>query len=119
VAKCSAGGIENLPIAWTANLVGALDLLKKAGFWIVGIDPLGEKPCGEFDFDMPTALLIGGEEKGVRPLIKKNCDFTVRIPMQGSVASLNASAAAAVVFYEILRQKINAAKPGTHSGKKP
>lgn len=105
VARCSAGAIENLPIACTSNLADALKLLKKSGFWIVGVEPRGATSCSDFKFDMATALLIGGEEKGIRPLLRKTCDFTVSIPMVGAVDSLNASAASAIVFYEILRQK--------------
>jgi len=105
VAKCSAGAIERLPIASVNNLVPALERLKKAGFWIVGVDAKGKTPCHEFKFDMPVALIIGGEEKGIRPLVRKNCDFTINIPMTGTLDSLNAATAGAVVFYEILRQK--------------
>jgi len=68
----------------------------------------GERPCYEFDFNMPVALIIGGEEKGVRPLLKKSCDFTVSIPMAGELGSLNASTAGAIVFYEIQKQKAKA-----------
>ncbi|MCH8157177.1 MAG: 23S rRNA (guanosine(2251)-2'-O)-methyltransferase RlmB [Nitrospinae bacterium] len=105
VAKCSSGAIEKLPIAWVTNLAHAIDELKEANFWVVGIDPQGETPCHEFKFEMPTAILIGGEGKGIRPLLRKACDFSVSIPMTGSMSSLNASAAGAVIFYEILRQR--------------
>jgi len=105
VAKCSAGAIESLPICWTTNLNQACSRLKEKGFWIVALDPQGETGCNEFQFEMPTALIVGGEGKGIRPLLKKSCDFSIRIPMAGKMESLNASAACAVVFYEILRQK--------------
>lgn len=105
VAKCSAGAIERLPIASVNNLAQTLERLKKAGFWIVGVDSDGKTPCYEFQFDMPVALVIGGEGKGIRPLLLKNCDFTINIPMMGTLDSLNAATASAVVFYEILRQK--------------
>ena len=105
VAKCSAGAIESLPIACVSNLKQGAEILKEKGFWIVGIDMEGERPCYEFDFNTPVALIIGGEGKGVRPLLKKNCDFTVSIPMAGELDSLNASTAAAIVFYEIQRQR--------------
>ncbi|MFQ5673070.1 MAG: 23S rRNA (guanosine(2251)-2'-O)-methyltransferase RlmB [Nitrospinales bacterium] len=110
VAKCSAGAVESIPIATATNLAKALETLKSAGFWIVGVDMAGEKPCGEFAFDSPTALVLGGEEKGIRPLLKRACDFTVCIPMSGTVGSLNVSTAGAILFYEILRQKRR--KPG-------
>ncbi len=105
VSKCSSGAVENLPVAWVTNLARAMEQLKESKFWIVGVDPRGEKSCDRFKFDMPTALLIGGEEKGIRPLLRKACDFTVSIPMRGAVESLNVSAASAVIFYEILKQK--------------
>ena len=105
VAKCSAGAMEMMPIAWVTNLAQAIEELKQAGFWTVGVDIEGEKKSCQFDFNMPVALVIGGEEKGVRPGLRKVCDFTVSIPMRGTIGSLNASAAAAVIFYEILRQK--------------
>ncbi len=105
VAKCSAGAIERLPIACVTNLVQTVERLQKAGFWMVGVDSKGKTPCYEFKFDMPTALVIGGEEKGIRPLLRKKCDFTINIPMPGELDSLNAATACAVVFYEVLRQK--------------
>ncbi len=105
VAKCSAGAIESMPVACVGNLVQTVELLKKAGFWTVGVDSTGETPCYDFKFDMPVALVIGGEGKGIRPLLRKKCDFTINIPMEGDLDSLNAAAASAVVFYEILRQK--------------
>jgi 23S rRNA (guanosine2251-2'-O)-methyltransferase len=105
VAKCSSGALEQLPVSWVTNLAQAIDELKGADFWVVGVDPQGETPCDEFKFEMPIALLLGSEGKGIRPLLKKACDFTVSIPMTGSMSSLNASAAGAVTFYEILRQR--------------
>ena len=105
VAKCSSGAIEHLPIAGATNLVRGIEQLKEAGFWIVGLITDVSTPCYQYKFDAPTVLIIGGEEKGIRPLIKKSCDATLKIPMKGSLGSLNASAAAAVIFYEILRQK--------------
>ena len=107
VAKCSSGAIEKLPITWVTNLSNTMKVLKKSGFWIVGINPEGTTSCCDFKFDMPVAILIGSEGKGVRPLLKKNCDFTLSIPMANSMNSLNASTAGAVVFYEALRQKLN------------
>ena len=105
VAKCSSGAIEYLPISWVTNLTRGIEQLKEAGFWIAGIVPDGNTPCYQHKFDEPMVLVIGGEEKGIRPLLKKSCDVTLKIPMEGSLGSLNASAAAAVIFYETLRQK--------------
>ena len=107
VAKCSSGAVEKLSVTWVTNLANAIEQLKRSGFWIVGIDPEGEISCYDFKFKVPVALLIGSEGKGIRPLLKKTCDFTLSIPMAGSMNSLNASAAGAVVFYEALRQKLN------------
>lgn len=119
VAKCSSGAIETLSFTWAANLARALDRLKKAGFWIVGVEPGGRTPCYGFEFNLPVALVVGGEEKGIRPLLRKKCDFSVSIPIQGALSSLNASAACAVVFYEILRQKKTGAGAGCGNGREP
>jgi 23S rRNA (guanosine2251-2'-O)-methyltransferase len=105
VAKCSSGAIEHLPIAWVTNLTRGVEQLKEKGFWIAGVVPDGDTPCHEYKFDTPVVLVLGGEEKGIRPLLKKTCDVTLNIPMQGAIGSLNASAAAAILFYEALRQK--------------
>jgi len=105
VAKCSSGAIEKLPIAWVSNLCNAIEKLKDSGFWIVGIDPAGKTPCYDFKFEMPIALLIGNEGKGIGPLLQKSCDFTLMVPMANEMDSLNASAAGAIVFYEALRQR--------------
>ncbi len=105
VAKCSSGAIEHLPITWVTNLTRCIEQLKKSGFWIAGVVADGEMPCYQYKFDTPVALVIGGEEKGIRPLLKKSCDVTLAIPMKGRLESLNAASASAVVFYENLRQK--------------
>jgi len=110
VSKCSAGAVESLPIATVSNLAQSIESLKKLKFWVVGLDMAGATMLQDFEFNMPTAVLIGGEEKGIRPLLKKACDFTVAIPMTGSLGSLNASAASAVVFYEIHKQREAARK---------
>ncbi|MBT5550992.1 MAG: RNA methyltransferase, partial [Nitrospina sp.] len=94
-----------LPITWVTNLTRCIEQLKEAGFWIAGIVPDGEIPCYQYQFNTPSALVIGGEEKGIRPLLKKSCDVTLTIPMQGQLESLNAASASTVVFYENLRQK--------------
>ena len=107
VAKCSSGAIEKLPVAWVTNLANAIKQLKRSGFWLVGIDPKGETSCYDFKFEMPVALLIGSEGKGIRPLLRNKCDFILSIPMASSIGSLNAAAAGSVVFYEALRQKLN------------
>ncbi len=105
VAKCSSGAVEHLPIAWVTNLNQCIEKLKEAGFWVAGVVPDGEIPCYQYKFNTPSALVIGGEEKGIRPLLKKSCDITLAIPMSGQVESLNAASASTVIFYENLRQK--------------
>ncbi len=99
-AKCASGALEVLPVATVTNLVRAAEELKENGYWVVGLDTEGATDCGSFEFNYPLALVLGGEQKGIRPLLKKTCDATIKIPMQGQVESLNASAAAAIVFYE-------------------
>ena len=115
VAKCSAGAIESLSIVSVNNVALALEKLKKAGFWVVGLDEAGETPCQCLDYDMPIAFLIGSEGKGIRPLLKKKCDFTAKILMRGSVGSLNVSSASAVVFYEAMRGR----NSGNYQREKP
>jgi len=105
VAKCSSGAVEYLPVAFVTNLAETMKQLKKEKFWVVGVDVAGEQACYDYAFDQPTALVIGSEEKGMRPLIRKHCDTTITIPMAGKLGSLNAAAASAVIFYEILRQR--------------
>jgi len=104
-SKASAGALEHMRIAYVTNLVGAMQTLKQKGFWIGGADR--DAPQCVFDADLkgPLALVIGGEEKGIRPLVQKHCDFSVAIPQAGRVGSLNASAAAAVIIYEAFRQR--------------
>jgi 23S rRNA (guanosine2251-2'-O)-methyltransferase len=106
VAKCSSGALEHLPITWVTNLNHCIEKLKESGFWVAGVVPDGEMPCYQYKFNAPSALVIGGEEKGIRPLLKKSCDVTLAIPMNGKLQSLNAASASTVIFYENLRQKL-------------
>jgi len=105
VAKVSAGAIEHLPVARVVNLSQAIERLKEARFWIYGLDAKGSRSYAEVDYRGPVALVVGGEGRGLRPLVAGRCDGTVRIPMRGKVESLNVSVATAVVLYEILRQR--------------
>ncbi len=105
VAKASAGAIEHLPVARVVNLSQAIERLKEARFWIYGLDAKGGRNYAEVDYRGPVALVVGGEGRGMRPLVAGRCDGTVRIPMQGKVESLNVSVATAIVLYEILRQR--------------
>jgi 23S rRNA (guanosine2251-2'-O)-methyltransferase len=105
VAKTSAGAIEYVPVARVANMVQTIELLKKEGFWITGTDASGNQTMSEPDYRVPTAIVIGSEGKGMGRLIKEKCDFIVRIPMVGHVNSLNASVAAALMMFEVLKQR--------------
>ena len=104
-SKASAGALEHMPVAYVTNLVDAIKRIKQSGLWVAGADRNGDQSVFEADLSGPLALVIGGEEKGLRPLVRKHCDFTVSIPQTGPVGSLNASAAAAVIIYESFRQR--------------
>jgi 23S rRNA (guanosine2251-2'-O)-methyltransferase len=103
--RASAGATEHLPIARATNLATFLETLKSQGFWVVGTDASGGRDVFTTDLTGPLALVVGGEEQGLRHLIKRRCDLIVRIPSRGRVASLNASAAAAVCLFEVARQR--------------
>jgi len=104
VVKASAGAVAHLPIVRVTNLARALEELKKEGFWIVGADPRGERNLYDLQFDMKVGLVIGSEGQGIRPLLLQKCDYTVSIPLQGKISSLNAAVAGAVILFEIIRQ---------------
>jgi 23S rRNA (guanosine2251-2'-O)-methyltransferase len=87
------------------NISQAMITLKKNNVWVTGIDMAGEQGYSQVDFNLPTAIVIGGEGKGLSELARKRCDSIASIPMRGKVSSLNASVAAAVVMYEALRQR--------------
>jgi 23S rRNA (guanosine2251-2'-O)-methyltransferase len=104
VAKTSAGALATLPVVRIHNLVRALEKLKDKGFWIAGLDSNDGQLYTKADLARPLALVIGSEGKGMTRLVKENCDFLLKIPMRGKTESLNASVAAGVVFYEVVRQ---------------
>jgi 23S rRNA (guanosine2251-2'-O)-methyltransferase len=79
--------------------------MKERGLWVVGVDPAGTQDWTGFDYKGPVALVLGGEHRGLRRLVREHCDVLVRMPMMGKIASLNISVAAAVVLYEALRQR--------------
>src|SRR4029077_5942900 len=95
VVKASAGASAYVPIVRAKNLVSAIDELKDHGLWIVGVDAAGTKAWTDFDYKGPVALVLGGEHRGLRRLVREHCDALVRMPMLGNVASLNISVAAA------------------------
>ena len=104
-AKASAGAIEHLRLCQVSGLAGALPEVKKAGLWVVALDPDGELAAWDFDFTQPVCVVVGGEGQGVGRLVGERSDARVRLPMKGRVASLNASAAAAALLYEVTRQR--------------
>jgi len=105
VAKTSAGAIEYVPVSRVTNLSRTIDYLKEQGVWIVGADMDGENVHSSSNLSGNIALVIGSEGKGISRLVKEKCDFLVRLPMKGQVSSLNASVAASILMYEVLRQR--------------
>ena len=110
VAKISAGAVNYVPVVQIGNIVQTLRSLKEQGFWVAGADMEGESLYFDADLDRPLVLVIGAEGKGLGRLVKENCDMLVRIPMQGGVNSLNASAAGAILMYEVVRQRMQKAE---------
>lgn len=104
VSKASAGAMEHMRLVLVTNLAVTIRRLQKHGWWVYGMDRAAERSVFEADLTGSVAVVIGGEEKGLRPLVKQNCDRLVSIPQQGPVTSLNASVAGAVAMYEALRQ---------------
>jgi 23S rRNA (guanosine2251-2'-O)-methyltransferase len=104
-AKASAGATEHVTIAEVTNVVNAIEELKKEGYWIAGLEGTGTTSYLAADYTGPIALIVGNEGKGIRRLVKEHCDFLVSIPVLGKISSLNASAAGAVVMYEVVRQR--------------
>ncbi len=105
VAKASAGASEHLPIAKVTNISRTLEELKSKDLWTVGLDERGTQSYDLLDYKMDCAVVLGAEGKGMHDLVRKKCDFLISIPMLGKVPSLNVSVAAAVVLYEIVRQR--------------
>lgn len=105
VARASAGALSHLPVAKVTNLVRAMEELKEAGFWLVGLDEDADKSYTEVDYTSPTGIVMGGEGKGLHDLTRKRCDFVVSLPTVGPVKSLNVSVAAGVVLFEAVRQR--------------
>jgi 23S rRNA (guanosine2251-2'-O)-methyltransferase len=105
VARASAGALAHLPVAKVTNLARAMEDLKEAGYWLVGLDEGGEKSYSEVDYTTPTGIIMGGEGGGLHELTRKRCDFVVSLPTNGPVKSLNVSVAAGVVLFEVVRQR--------------
>ena len=107
VEKVASGATEKLKISKVSNLNDTVKFLKSQGVWVVGTDVSGEKDIYQQDLTGPIALIVGSEGEGMSELLKKNCDFLVKIPMSGKIQSLNASVATGIVLYEIVRQRRN------------
>src|SRR5437762_3110292 len=105
VVKASAGASAYIPVVRVKNLVNAIDELKERGVWVAGVDPAGTKDWTEFDYRGPIGIVLGGEHRGLRRLVRERCDVLVRLPMLGKIASLNISVAAGVILYEVVRQR--------------
>jgi len=104
VIKTSAGAARHLPVARVANLAQALDELKTRDFWIFGADAHAAQSVSDPDYQGAVGLVVGAEGKGIRPLIRKKCDFLISIPMLGKIDSLNVSVSAGIVMHEIRRK---------------
>lgn len=105
VVKTSVGAVYNVKIVMVTNLNNTIKNLKDKGLWIVGTDMDNSMLYDEIDYTIATAIIIGNEGSGMKGLVRKNCDFIARIPMIGKVNSLNASVAAGIMIYEVLRQR--------------
>ena len=106
VAKASAGAVEYMKVARVTNINAAIQELKEKGVWIFGTAAEGSVPMYQADLTAPTAIVVGSEGEGMSQLVRKNCDVTVHIPMKGRISSLNASAAASILLYEAVRQRM-------------
>jgi len=111
VSKASSGALEHVRLARVTNMVTTIKELKRQGIWIVGMERESDQSLFRSDLTDSIAVIIGGEERGIRPLVKKNCDFLVAIPQTGRVESLNASVAGGVVMYEAYRQRMASKRP--------
>ena len=105
VSRASAGAMEHASIALITNTASLIKTLKNNGFWVAGLDANGSTPLFKADLTGNIALVVGGEHRGLRPLVRKKCDFILSLPMAGNISSLNASVAGGIAMYEVLRQR--------------
>jgi 23S rRNA (guanosine2251-2'-O)-methyltransferase len=105
VARAAAGALEHLPVARVVNVARAMEELKEAGYWLVGLDEHAKQKYTEIDYHCAIALVLGGEGAGLHDLVKKRCDFLVSIPTTGPIRSLNVSVSAGIVLFEAVRQR--------------
>jgi 23S rRNA (guanosine2251-2'-O)-methyltransferase len=105
VAKSAAGALEHLPVVKAGNINRAIEELKKAGYWIYGLDERGAESYETVTYNTPAALVVGGEGKGLHEQTRKHCDALVRIPLVGGISSLNVSVATGVALFEWKRRE--------------
>jgi 23S rRNA (guanosine2251-2'-O)-methyltransferase len=113
VSKISAGALEHIRFVQVTNLVRALEQLKERGRWVAGLDRAGSDRLFNADLTAPLVLVVGGEERGMRPLVHKTCDFILSIPQDGPLDSLNVSVATGIALFEIRRQLAAARRPAS------
>jgi 23S rRNA (guanosine2251-2'-O)-methyltransferase len=105
VVKASAGAASHIKLARATNIAQLIELMKKRGFWVVGLDAGSDQPIWKTDLTVPTAIVLGNEGSGLHTLVKQKCDFLVFLPIRGNVGSYNVSVAAGMALYEVLRQR--------------
>lgn len=110
VSEVSAGALEHLRVARAPNLAQTMIQLREKGIWLVGAEGDGDGWFWDFDYTQPVGIVLGSEGRGIRPLVRKNCDRVLSIPMGGKINSLNVAAAASVFFFEVVRQRLAAAR---------
>lgn len=118
VWKASAGAAAHVPLARVANVAQTLEELKQRGIWVAGADMAGDREWHQLDWTGPVALVLGGEGAGLHDLVRRRCDFLVRLPLLGTVQSLNVSVTAGILLYEIIRQRHPEAKTIHHKDTK-
>jgi 23S rRNA (guanosine2251-2'-O)-methyltransferase len=105
VAKTAEGALEHLKVARVTNLTQAIEQIKQAGIWVLGVESGQKQNLEQVDLKVPLALVLGNEGKGIRRLVREHCDFLASIPAQGPILSLNVSVAAGITLYEVVRQR--------------
>lgn len=105
VAKVSAGAVSHIPVARVTNIATTIDDLKKEGIWVYGASAEAKDRIFDLDLTIDLGIVIGSEEKGIRPLVKRKCDRLFSIPMKGPVSSFNAAVSGGMILYEVLRQR--------------
>jgi 23S rRNA (guanosine2251-2'-O)-methyltransferase len=110
VVKASAGAASHVKLARITNLARFIEVLKKKGYWVAGLDADSDKALWDADLTVPIALVLGGEGSGLHRLVREKCDFIVSLPIRGMVSSYNVSVAAGIALYEVIRQRSLCAK---------